>query len=178
MSQLFTNVGEFRRGKGNKKTRFGPRISELDVQHGKQQRQTPDNIAINKLTKALGSTGLDEKNRKIYIAMMKHADQLRFMDMTILAQVLLYLHHHNQIPVPIYQSISTYIDRLVPHRGERSNKEALNEEELAVIKLRMSATFVRYIYYVLSVQAQSRQQLEEANLEQSAIRPPISDIPQ
>jgi hypothetical protein len=95
MAQVFTNAGEFRRGKGNRKTRLGPRIrADVDARRGgEKQAQTPDDIAIKKLAKLLDKPGLTQRDRFAYTGLMIRAEQIRFMNMPVLAEVLLYMHN-------------------------------------------------------------------------------------
>lgn len=163
MSAIFTNVGEFRRGKGNKKTRLGPRSSIASLgQPGGKQIQTPDDIAIKALGKKLDKPGLTVKDRKDYQDLVRRAEQLRFMNMSVLAEVLYFLHNNGgQVTEKNlnYNTISSYIDRLLPTRGALEKGTA--DEDLQIMRLRMVATFFRYIRYVELLR-------EEANAEITA----------
>ena len=183
MANVFTNVGEFRRGKGNRKTRLGPRIN-VDVitrRGGEKQVQTPDEIALKKLLKLLDKPGLNQRDRYGYVGLMRQADQIRFMNMPVLAEVLLYMHNvGNEVTEAnfSYNAISPYITRLLPRReileGGMRPKE-IPEDELQIMRLRMAATFLRYIRYVSLLQEQAAQALEEAQAQQREIAPPIID---
>ncbi|CAH6418992.1 Hypothetical protein HVR_LOCUS178 [uncultured virus] len=183
MALVFTNVGEFRRGKGNRKTRLGPRI-RTDVNAkttGEKQNQTPDDIAIKKLGKLLDKPGLTQKDRFDYTALMIRAEQIRFMNMPVLAQVLLYMHNvGNEVTAEnfSYGAIRPYIDSLLPRRevieGGIKTKE-IPEEELEIMRLRMAATFLRYIHYVDLLRDQAATELEEARIQQGELAPPLID---
>lgn len=183
MATVFTNVGEFRRGKGNRKTRLGPRTN-VDItarRGGEKQAQTPDDIAIKKLTKLLDKPGLTQKDRYNYAGLMRQAEQIRFMNMPVLAEVLLYMHNVGNVVTEAnfnYNAIRPYIDRLLPRReiteGGLKGKE-ISEEELEIMRLRMAATFLRYIRYVSLLREQAAEELEEAQKQQGEMAPLVID---
>lgn len=183
MANVFTNVGEFRRGKGNRKTRLGPRIN-VDVitrRGGEKTAQTPDDIAIKKLIKLLDKPGLTQRDRYNYAGLMRQAEQIRFMNMPVLAEVLLFMHNVGNIVTEenfSYNTIRPYINRLLPRReiqeGGIRGKE-IPEEELEIMRLRLAATFLRYIRYVSLLREQAAQELEQAQLQQAEIAPPLID---
>lgn len=183
MAHVFTNVGEFRRGKGNRKTRLGPRIrTDVEARRGgEKQTQTPDDIAIKKLAKLLDKPGLTPKDRFAYTGLMIRAEQIRFMNMAVLAEVLLYMHNvGNAVNAQnfSYNAVRPYIDRLLPRRevieGGIKTKE-IPEDELEIMRLRMAVTFLRYIRYVSLLQEQAAQELEEAQAQQTDMAPPAID---
>lgn len=183
MTTVFTNVGEFRRGKGNRKTRLGPRVNTETIAYrgGEKQIQTPDDIAIKKLLKLLDKPGLTQRDRYAYAELMRGAEQIRFMNMPVLAEVLLYMHYAgNDITGENfnYAIIQPYVDRLLPRReiaedGVRTKE--ISEEELEIMRIRMAATFLRYIRYVSLLRQQAAEQLEEAQTQQIEVQPPIID---
>lgn len=184
MTTVFTNVGEFRRGKGNRKTRLGPRIAVETVTRrggGEKQNQTPDDIAIKKLLKLLEKPGLSKDDRYAYAGLMRNAEQIRFMNMPVLAEVLLFMHNvGNTVTAENfnYNSIRPYIDRLLPRRevaeGGIRAKE-ISEEDLEIMRLRMAATFLRYIRYVSFLREQAAEALALAQAEQTEVIPPMID---
>jgi hypothetical protein len=183
MTNVFTNVGEFRRGKGNRKTRLGPRINVGGEARrgGERQTQTPDDIAIKKLIKLLDKPGLSQRDRYAYADIMRHAEQIRFMNMPVLAEVLLFIHDKgNTITADNFNYNATlpYVNRLLPQRevmeGGIRTKE-VPEEDLVIMRLRMVATFLRYIRYVSLLREEAAQQLEEARIQQAETTFPIID---
>lgn len=186
MATVFTNVGEFRRGKGNKKTRLGPRINiGATMKYGDTKTvQTPNSIAINKLRKLLEKSNLSKNDRYAYTSLMEQAEQVRFMNMQVLAEVFIYLHNiGNTITAENfnYNAIRDNIDRLLPRReimeGGIRTKE-IPEDELEIMRLRMAATFFRYIRYVTLITDIAKEALEEAHeeaKERGEVQPPIID---
>lgn len=184
MAQVFTNTDEFRRGKGNRKTRLGPRIrTDINARRGgEKSTQTPDDIAVKKLEKLLDKPGLTQRDRYAYGGLMRRAEQIRFMNMAVLAEVLLYMHNiGNEVTVNNFNNdiIKPYIDRLLPRRetieGGIKTKE-ITEDELNIMRLRMAATFLRYIRYVIQIREQADQDLEDAQAQQAEMAPPAMDI--
>lgn len=183
MATIFTNVGEFRRGKGNRKTRLGPRIN-VDVttrRGGDKTTQTPDDIAIKKLLKLLDKPGLTRTDRYNYASLMGRAEQIRFMNMPVLAEVLLFVHNVGNVVTEenfSYNAIRPYIDRLLPRRevqeGGIRGKD-IPEDELEIMRLRLAATFLRYIRYVSLLREQAAQELEQAQIQQAEVAPPLID---
>ena len=178
MAQVFTYVGEFRRGKGNRKTRLGPRIrTDAEARRGERQIQTPDDIAIKKLTKLLDKPGLTQRDRYAYTELMLGGEQIRFMNMAVLAEVLLFMHSvGNEVTAAnfSYNQILPYIDRLLPRRevveGGVKTKE-IPEEELQIMRLRIAATFLRYIRYVSILREQAAEELEAIQAKQAEMGP-------
>jgi hypothetical protein len=183
MANVFTNVGEFRRGKGNRKTRLGPRTTIGGGRGigGEKRIQTPDDIAIKKLIKLLDKPGLTQRDRYNYAGLMRQAEQIRFMNMAVLAEVLLYMHNVGNIINEenfSYNAIRPYIDRLLPKRevqeGGGRAKE-IPEDDLEIMRLRMAATFLRYIRYVSLLRQQAAMELEQAQLQQGAAAATLLD---
>ena len=137
MANVFTNAGEFRRGKGNKKTRLGPRMREEYTGHrGEKRVQTPNDIAYHKLLKLLEKPGLTKADRYDIANSVKNAEQLRFMNMPVLAEALLYMKNVGNVVdlrTMNYAALSPYIERLLPRReaheaGGRTRE--ITEDEL------------------------------------------------
>jgi hypothetical protein len=187
MAHVFTNVGEFRRGKGNRKTRLGPRTrADINARRGGiKQTQTPDDIAIKKLGKKLAEMsqrGISASDRYAYIGLMAHAEQIRFMNMSVLAEVFVYMKNAGGEITNAnfnYNAIRGYIDNLLPRReileGGVRTKE-IPEEELEIMRLRMAATFLRYIHYITQIREQADEELRLGNLQETEIIPPSIDI--
>ena len=180
MTTVFTNAGEFRRGKGNRKTRLGPRVNvEIAARRGaEKQIHTPDDIAIKRLTKLLEKPGLSQRDRYAYAELMRRGEQIRFMNMPVLAEVLLYMNNvGNEITDENfnYNAILPYIDRLLPRRevmeGGFRAKE-IPEEDQEIMRLRMAATFLRYIQYILLLREQAAEEMAMAQEQQTEIEPP------
>jgi hypothetical protein len=181
MANVFTNVGEFRRGKGNRKTRLGPRITVTTTRGigGEKRTPTPDDIAIKKLIGLLEKPGLTQRDRYNYAGLMRQAEQIRFMNMPVLAEVLLYMHNVGNVVTEEnfnYNAIRPYVDRLLPRReiqegGVRAKE--IPEDELEIMRLRMAATFLRYIRYVSLLRENAAAELEQA--QQGEMEPPIID---
>lgn len=144
MSLEFTNAGEFHQGKGNKKSRLGPRT----IFRTGATKQSPNAIAITKLKSILMKRGVLNEDVYQYIEILRNSDQIRFMNMNVLAEVLIYIDSGQDISDLNYESISDNIDALIP-KDEK-------QEDLEVVRLRMAATFFRYLRYVLF--AESKQQ--------------------
>jgi hypothetical protein len=173
---IFTNAGEFqpRRGKGNRQTRLGPRVAAEGPRRAGGKAQTPDQIALNKLMKLLDKPGVLRNERYGYINMLSNAEQIRFMNMPVLAQVLLYMRNvGNKVDETTfnYQAILPYINILLPrteltHDGTQTKK--LSAEETERMRLRLAATFFRYIRYILTLQADQQQQLQTEQINEAA----------
>lgn len=150
MEQSFTWADEFRRGKGTRKTRHGPAM-RIGRKHGAPL--TPNVIAINRLRGFLGVPELSASKRRYYERIMLKAEQIRFMNMKVLAQVLLYMNSRGDDPSDFsYEVILPYIERLLPDKEiieETHKTKPIPAEDLEIYRLRMAATFLRYMLYVL-----------------------------
>lgn len=192
MTTVFTNVGEFRKGKGNRKTRLGPRVNISSVKNVGENRaiSTPNSIAANKLRRLLEHTEVG-KNRYTYASLVEHAEQIRFMNMPVLAEVFRYMYNYgidlnpqnyiynqtNDITPAIlnYRNISDYIERLIPNEIREGNRSRdVTTPDLDITRLRLAATFLRYIQYIILLRQRAAIELEEARQRQTII-PPIID---
>jgi len=169
---IFTNVGEFqyRRGKGNRQTRLGPRMATEGPRRTDGKAQTPDQIALNKLMKLLDKPGVLRNERYSYVNMLSNAEQIRFMNMPVVAQVLLYMRSVGNVVDSntfTYQAILPYINALLPRTettADGTQTKKITAEEMERMRLRLAATFFRYIKYILNLQAEQQQQLDKAQI--------------
>lgn len=174
MANVFTNVGDFRRGKGNRKTRLGPRIQTGGRTKGEKHAQTPDDIALKKLFKLLDK-GFTTKEKYSYIEIMRQGEQIRFMNMSVLAEVLFYMNSvGNNVTLDNFNFniISPFIERLLPRKDTTEGgikAKDIPGEELEIMKLRLAATFLRYIRYVILLREQAQENLQNAQIEQAQI---------
>jgi len=183
MARVFAEDYNFHRGKGNKKTRIGPRttISNVRGTRGEKAKPTPNDIAIHKLATLLDRPGLSGRDRYRYANLMKQAEQIRFMNMPVLAEVLLYMHSVGNVITEDnfnYNAIRPYIDRLLPRREVREEgvrARDIPENELEIMRLRMAATFLRYIRYVSLLRQTASYELEQAQ-EGEIVSPIIDEI--
>lgn len=175
MAVVFTNVGEFHRGKGNRGTRFGPRMRMgAEAQDEGRKTATPDRIATNKLYKLLDKPGMSPKDREAYRSLMLRAEQVRFMNMEVLAQAILYIHQHGwELTCQPYNpkdpanrnsfnylNILNYVEPLI-ERQYGDTRANMTEDDLSVVRLRLAATIFRYIVYVINVKSQNVIELEQ-----------------
>jgi hypothetical protein len=192
MANVFTNVGEFRRGKGNKKSRLGPRITVKAArrQGAEKQTQSPNEIAVAKLGKSLReTTSLESTQRNSYINIVREAEQLRFMSMTVLTEVFVYMHNNND-PVDINQEnfhysrvppggVIPYIERIIDRKEFRAKMKDNSENERNIVSLRLAATFLRYIQYINILRAQNAEEAKQAEQnkgQRTEMAPPTIDL--
>ncbi len=192
MSNIFTNVGEFRKGKGNRKTRLGPRLNISSIRTAGENKpiSTPNSIAANKLERLLRDTEVG-KNRYMYKSLVEHAEQIRFMNMPVLAEVFRFMHNYGidlnpqnliysqgeDITTEIlnYANISDYIERLIPvEMRDGSKSRDVTANDLTITRLRLAATFLRYIQYILLLRQRAAIESEQARQTQTIV-PPIID---
>jgi hypothetical protein len=150
---VFTNAGEFRKGKGNRKSRLAPRTSayEMSKRAGTTKVSTPNSIAVQKLMNLFKSTDISIPARNNYKTLFLGGEQTRFMNMDVLAKVLDFLtkNGNDMSPENInYDAMETYIDAILSKKNinETPNKP-ISQQELEIMKIRMAATFIRYIRY-------------------------------
>jgi hypothetical protein len=142
----FTNAGDFHQGKGNKKSRLGPKTI---LRGGK--KLTPNEIAINKLTTILQKRNLLSDNIYRYINLLRNSDQIRFMNMNVLAEVVNYVSTDPDISEISYASIYDRLELLILEEKEEKD----TEEDLNIVKLRLVATFFRYLKYILFTESKN-----------------------
>ena len=143
---MFSNY-DYRRGKGNRQSRLGPRM-QISTLENKKAANTPNTLALKKLKKSLKAIGLPEFEVQKYYNIMQDAEQLRFMNMPILAQVFKYRYDNNNNDDAIdanftADNMKPYIDYLIPPADINDN----------IIRMRFLATMFRYNRYVIFVMA-------------------------
>lgn len=162
MTTIFTDVGEFSRGKGNRAARLGPRTFTTT---GGRQYKSPNQIQANKLFSLLeNKPGLTKDDRYRYKELMLGAEQLRTMNMSVLAEVILFIHNSSWIINPTTfnsDTIDPYIERRTP--------SDLKPQEREIVRLRFQAEFMRYVFYVLELRNSSEEALEQAVEQQGFI---------
>lgn len=167
MASGFTNAGEFSRGKGAKSNRLGPRQRVDTGRRSNRQTQTPDDIAVRRLNIVLENKGMDERNRRSYEQIMRRGDQLRFMNMSVLAQVLIYMNSiNNQVDDISAEGIKNQVDQMIKNRAQdfENATRKPSEESLRISSLRLSATFIRYIYYFFNIIQASQEEADLAEI--------------
>lgn len=164
MDQGFTNAGEFRTGgKSNRKSRLAPR-ARFDHSEKKGQKQTPNKIAIKQLENSLKKLPR-QKDKYPYIEIFRDDEQVRFINMGTMAEVIVYMETtlgNNEINENNfnYDTIAPFIENLLPRSEvmEQGIKtKEIGAEELEVMRLRMAATFLRYIKYIMNLRQKSSQ---------------------
>lgn len=169
----FTSAGEFQsRGGKSFKHRFGPRMLRADLRRkGDKKNLTPNKIAINKLSRLLEKPELQQRDRSRYTNLLEPSEQLRFMNMPVLAQVILFLNEKNNVidwetlkRAEFHKYIEHLLDTLLPKRdtAEGGGKtKAISDEDLDLYRYRMEATFIRYMSYVLGLMEANAQQIAQ-----------------
>ena len=176
MTTLLVTDTDRRKGKGNKKTRAAPHIRPTTAGPYEVEKriQTPNSIAIGKLTRLLERPGFKYENKRPYLELLREAPQLRFMNMHVLAEVILYMYSVNGVVNGSnfsYQILTDngYIDKLIPHK--ESSTKPKDETEDTLKRIRMAATFLRYIRYIYLLRDREEQTLQEAIKDQEAMIP-------
>lgn len=152
MSTDFTSAGEFHHGKGTKKSRLGPRIT---IRGG--AKLSPNEIAVGKLKAILLKRNVLNQDLYEYIAVLRNSDQIRFMNMNVLAEVIIYMGKGEEIGDLTYSSISDHIEVLMMKEKE----EKQTDEDMKIVRLRMAATFLRYLKYIAIAQRRANEKEEE-----------------
>lgn len=153
--QFLTNVMEFRKGKGGKRTRYEPRAAISYAGYQAPEKQTPNDIALRRLDMLMERQRIDKSTRRYYRSLMTRDDQLRFMNMNILSIIIRYLvDRNNQFDETkvSFNEFEKYFSDLV--------KEG-TEEDKKVVELRLAATFLRYLYHLQVLKNQVESQLEK-----------------
>jgi hypothetical protein len=98
---------------------------------------------------------------------MEEAEMLRFMSMPVLAEVFRFLHDHWPLNAPAdsdfteklnYSTLSPYIEDFL----RRQKNKGSSDEDPQVVRLRLAATFLRYIRYVFSVRSKVDESMDQA----------------
>lgn len=148
MSYSFANFGEFNKNRGKFRSRFGPRTKAIIITDENKKKKTPEDIARAKLLNLLkDDRTVTIQQQLIYVDRVILGDQIRYMNLPVLAQVILFLINIENKPERInYDNMSLYIERMIP---QTNISKFSDSEENNIMRMRMAATFVRYIEYVL-----------------------------
>lgn len=167
MNSVFTYEREYGRGKGSTKNRFGPSVQLRHLRHGGRAKHTPDDIALNRLVHILEKKGFVPNERNDYRNIMRQGEHIRFMNMEVLAEVIDYAKTHvtspEHIPTETEKTIiENRVIKLLPDRTSPKNKE-IGDLDYEIMKLRMIATFYRYLIYYISIRyAEAVEELSES----------------
>lgn len=174
MELTLSTVGEYNRGKGNRKTRFGPR---LRIFSGTKEKRTPVDNAIKNLSKHLSVfKTLNEEAVNGYLVLLKKAEQLRYMNMALLAEVIYFMIEQDVDVEQKYNDdltedddviddlndeisfVSVGLDKITEEnvrshieRLMKNNKIDTKSDDAEIIRLRLLATFFRYIRYIIKL---------------------------
>lgn len=162
----------FNRARTGKRTKKAPAISNIAGFTRKKTNKTPNQIAVEKLYNHLKRYMPEIENntdlfgihvRDIYIKLLQNSEQIRFMNMAVLAQVLIYMYSVNdQVNSKnfSYELLERdYLDNILHDVGVKLKNT--NAKELDVMRLRMAATFLRYIRYMTELISTGLDESEE-----------------
>ena len=142
---------------------------------GKERKvQTTNKIAINKIEPYLKNL----KMRNYYIRILSLSDQIRYMNMIMLAYVIIYMDENdNDITSEnfSYEKIDKYINVVLLNIGTKKNE--ISDDDYQIIKLRTAATFLRYIRYMRELIKNVGEDVEEIiENTQEMIGPSIDEL--
>ena len=182
---LTTYADEDTRRKGPSQTRLGPRISLNNKSRTETRGLNPDEKSLKKLRKFLIDDGrLSRDDINNYIGTMELSEHIRFMNIPVLTQVIVFIHNIPGAYTVYYQNfeyigefftsniLNPYIDRLITKHEIKGKKS--QEYELNIMHLRMIATFIRYTKYILNLRSI---EMENVDIPQNVISPPSPRIP-
>ncbi len=173
MAAVFSNAPEYTRNRGkNTRTTKGFR-QQVGIGGGKFVR-TPDHIALRRLNKVLEKIGsVDNRLRYQLFKKVENAEHLRFMNMTVMAHVLLFLYgegwiiNHHTFNLVENERLQAAIESLLPRRStihDIVKTREYSETELDVMRLRLAATFMRYIIFINEYQHMLGRQLNAGTI--------------
>jgi hypothetical protein len=160
--EALTKTSEFRKGKGNKKIRTGPPVKPQDETTRKVKYLKPREIATNRLLKKLEEKDVTAADRQQYQKILRNAGQLRFMYMPMLAEVISYTLEFGTDDIT-YESVLPYLDNLIP-QDHKGTKRKMTEVELNITRLRLFATFIRYLRYLYVLTEDESMLTEETDI--------------
>jgi hypothetical protein len=160
MTSIFANSANLNRGKGNKKTRLGPRGATLKEKEGKQY--TPNELATQKLLRILTFyPEFTEDERKNIQEEMRGLEQIRFMNMEVLGATLAYLKSvRGNLTKENFTNelLKPFLRRLTPKPEDIENGK-LSGTDLQTIEIKMKASIYRYAIAVITFRERTRQEL-------------------
>jgi hypothetical protein len=162
MALVFTSASEFR-GKGNRQVRQGPRAKGAGEYRSRSfEGLTPVQIARNRLVRELEKAPfnkISQKKRYDLADEMSRMEQLRFMNMTVLACALDFLREfRGEVTPETFTPANTrkYILTLLPTREQRKEKK-LTEVDLELMEIRLQASILRYIFTIVQFRQNERE---------------------
>lgn len=156
MFSVFTNVDEYevskgRRGKSSKKIRFGKATPISSLIESKQY-QTPKEIAIKKFLDSLRYSDIDNSKKTAFIDLLKLSNEIRFMNMSVLAKVFEWKVKNNINEITADQSITESIYDTVDDILGTIKQEKTEDEWYEIERMRMFATFIRYFNFIVNLE--------------------------
>lgn len=137
MDNMFTDAGELGRRSG--KGRIGQGAQS-------DYSKTANKKAVNKLQRYLVSKGEISKGSENLSKKLKYADQVKYMNVAVLGQALLYSQNLKALGKPLdtdnfnAETIEPYIKELIP--------SDTTDEEMVTMIPRLYFTFYRYVVYI------------------------------
>lgn len=108
---------------------------------------TPNRLVLNNLSKILTEKNIDRKTKRYYLAVVENnPDQIRYMNMRLLADVLDFHSHYGNKNLK-EENILPYLSDLLK---SKENTKDLSKEEMRMIDLKLLASFYRYLRYFLT----------------------------
>lgn len=124
--------------------------SEFYQKFTKGSANEPKYIGSTRLNTLLEENGMLEKNRKEYIPFLSKSEQLIHMNIAVLSSVILFMYRNGNVinrKEVNFATISPQVEHFLPiQEKDIKTKEQRNEYE--ILQLQMSATFLRYIFFV------------------------------
>jgi len=133
-----------KKGKGAKK-------SQRKIESSREKNVSPNDMAFTKLSGFLGYNKKDPHftHNVETLKNMLSGDQFRYMNMYVLSRALLFLRATNYVATTTNEQnrINSYVKQIIDK--EKITSEKYSNVEMDIVKLRMEATLIRYIEYVI-----------------------------
>jgi len=145
-------------GKGNKKTRLGGKGAATTPTDRRTNEFTPSQLATRKLGRILlhvPYTGFTKGQREDLQSEMEQLEQLRFMNMEVLAAALYLLDQRSPLDQASFddKTVGPCIDRILPTAEERAK---IPPAELEAIRIKLKAAIYRYSIAVIQLREMKR----------------------
>mgnify|MGYP002402673264 CR=1 FL=1 len=179
---MLSTISKIRiRGKGNKMIRKGRRVTHIPVStmlRKQKGKESPNTMAMRNLNKEFENLfpGFEKSKRKNLVDEISGMNQLRFMNMKVLAVTLVFIRDNsgknvNFVLTPEIledKNIKSYLNILLPPKELFTKGKDIEKNRYREMEIQYKAELIRYIIAVIDYRAETNPEelIEEEEVEE------------
>lgn len=149
MSQGFTNIGEYQKGKN--KSRLGSQLRDDSAIRGffdKKPGRSLEDTARNKINRYLDSSNISPDMRTVYKQWLVYSKDLHTMNMNVLSKVFELYHESGGVAndsVFSFENLFPYVQSFVPENVIQTYETNTDSERIVLFAM---IDCIRYFFYI------------------------------